>query len=181
MRHFFPAAGLVAITAWTAACMLPARADAPDSLKQALLTSLKQTSYHMTMVTPASGTIEADVVTPDRMHMHVKNMEMIVIGRTTYMKQNGTWRKFPGVDLMKAQANPLQSLAASNGQFTVDDLGPKVIGGAALHAYRVTNNKTKKVASVFVDGSDRIARIETGADVVTMSRFGEAVTIVAPM
>ena len=183
MRHLSSPAGLLATVAFAAACRLSAQADAPSDLKQALETSLKQTSYHMTMVTPASGTIDADVVNPGRMHMLMKkqNMEVIVIDQTMYMKQHGTWRKYPGVDPMHTQRNPLQSLAAAKGKFTVDDLGPKVIGGAALHAYRVTNIAKKSVATVFVDGSDRIARIEAGADVIQMSKFGEAVTIVAPM
>jgi hypothetical protein len=106
---------------------------------------------------------------------------MIVIGQTTYVKQNGAWRKFPGVDLLGTQTNPLQNLAASNGKFTVDDVGRKVIDGTSLHGYRVTNQKTKRIAFVFVDGSDRIARIESGRSIMTISKFGEPVTIVAPL
>jgi outer membrane lipoprotein-sorting protein len=183
VRYLSSPAALLATMTFVATCALSAQADPSGDLRQAVQNSLKQSSYHMTMVTPASGTIEADVVNPGRTHMLMKkhNMELIVIDQTTYMKQNGTWRKFPGVDFMKTQVNPLQNLAASKGKFTIDDLGPKMIGGAVLHAYRVTNVATKKVAMVFVDGSDRIARIETGADVIQMSKFGQPVTIVAPM
>jgi hypothetical protein len=180
MRHFSIPGGLLATILFTAVCAQPVRADAPSILENAVLTTLKQPSYHMTMVTPAR-TIEADVVNPGRMHMVTTNMEMIVIDRTMYMKQNGTWRRFPGVDIMKAQQNPLQALAAAKGQYTVDDLGPRAIGGAALHAYRVTNLKTKSIVSVFVDGSGRIVRYEIGPEVIQMSKFGEPIRIVAPM
>jgi len=108
-------------------------------------------------------------------------MEVIAIDQTMYMKQNGTWRKFAGVDVMKSQSNPLQALAAAKGKFTVDDLGPRVVGGAPLHAYKVTNLETKKTDSLFVDGGQRIVRIESGQDVIEMSKFGEPITIVAPM
>jgi len=137
----------------------------------------------MTMVSATSGTIDGDVVNPGRMHMVMTNrsMEVIVIDQTMYMKQNGSWRKFPGVDIMKAQTNPLQNLAAAKGKFTVDDLGAKVIDGSALHAYRVTNIAKKNVVTVYVDGSDRIARIESGAQVIRLSKFGEPVTIVPPL
>lgn len=181
MRHFLKTGGLLATIAFTAICTGSAQADAPGALEQAMLNTLKQPSYHMTMVTPASGTIEGDVVNPGRTHVVMKNAEMIVIDQTTYMKLNGTWRKFPGLDLMKAQANPLQSLAASKGKYTVDDLGPKTVDGAVLHGYRTTNLAKKTTATLFVDGSGRIVRIESGAAVIKMSKFGEAVTIVAPM
>jgi hypothetical protein len=183
MRHLSSPAALLAATAFVAACAFSARADAGGDLERALLNSLKQTSYHMTMNSPASGTIDGDIVNPGRMHMVMKNRntEVIVVNQTMYMKQNGPWRKFPGVDIMEAQRNPLQSLAAAKGKFTVADLGPKVVDGTLLHAYRVTNIAKKNTDMVYVDGSDRVARIESGTTVVRLSNFGEAVTIVAPM
>jgi outer membrane lipoprotein-sorting protein len=183
VRYFSFATGLLATMVFAAACTLTARADAPSALRQALENSLKQTSYHMTMVSPTYGTIEADVAPPGRMHMlmNQKNMEVVVVDQTMYMKQNGAWRKYPGADFMKTRPNPLQTLGASKGKFTVDDLGPKIVDGAALHAYRVTNLTTKSVSRVFVDGSARIARIEVGSEVVQLSKFGAPVVIVAPM
>lgn len=172
---------LIATVALIAACAIAARADAPGTLKKALQTTMKQTSYHMTMISPTNGTTEADVVNPGRMHTVMKGMEMIVIDHTMYMKQGGAWRTFPGVDIMKTQSNPLQNLAANDGNFTVDDMGPMTIEGAALHAYRTTNVKTKNAATIYVDRSLRIVRIETGQVVLKMSKFGEPVTIVAPM
>jgi hypothetical protein len=180
VRHLSLPAGLLAIMAFAAASTLSARAGTPAIVMQALQTTMK-TSYHMTMVSPQTGAVEADVVPPSRMHLLMKkeNMEAIVIDSTMYMKQNGTWKKYPGVDIMKMQT--LQSLAASTDKFTVDDLGPKLIDGALLHAYRTTNLKTKTVASFFLDGSGRIARMEVGSDVIQFSKFGETVTITAPM
>jgi hypothetical protein len=181
VRYSSLPARLIATVALIAACTVAARADAPATLKQALLTTMKLPTYHMTMVSPVNGTIEADVANPGRMHITMKNMEMIVIDGTMYMKQGGAWRKFPGVDIMKTQSNPLQALAANKDNFTVDDLGTMTIDGAALHAYRTTNVRTKSVGTVYVDGSMRIVRIEAGQMVMKMSKFGEPVTIAAPM
>jgi len=75
------------------------------------------------------------------MHMTMKDMEVIVIDKTMYMKQGGAWTKYPGVDIMQTDSDPLKTLAAKMGDYTVDDLGMKVVDGASLHAYRTTRPK----------------------------------------
>lgn len=82
---------------------------------------------------------------------------------------------------MKLQRDQLHTMADAKRRFTVDDLATRVVAGAALHAYRVTNIATKAIDSVFVDSQGRIARIESANSVTQLSNFGEAVTIVAPM
>lgn len=154
-----------------------ARADAPGDLMRAALATYKQPSYHVTMVSPTQGTVESDFVNPGRIHMFMKNAEMIWIDRTLYIKQNGSWRKLNVGSL----PDPVKAFATSKGKFAVVDLGPSVKDGLALHEYRATNLRTQKVDLVFVDGRDRIVRVEDGPVVMRMSKFGEAVTISAPI
>jgi hypothetical protein len=142
---------------------------------------MKLTSYHMTLITPEQGTVEADVINPGRMHMSMKNMEIIVVNQSMYMKQDGAWKKYPIDDDLYMQTDPFKRLAADAGTYTVDDLGMKVVGGTPLHAYRSTSLKTHHVSTLYLDAGDRIVRIESGTMAMTMSKFGEAVSIVAPM
>jgi hypothetical protein len=181
MRYFSNLSGLVATIAFTMMCTGLALADGTSVLKNALVTTMKLPSYHMTMVTPVQGTVEADVINPGRMHMTMKGAEIIVVGQTMYMKQGGAWRKYPGVDVMQTQTDPFKKLAAEAGTYTVADVGMKVVGGVPMHAYRSTSLKNHNVATLYVDGGGRIVRMETGTTVMTMSKFGEAVSIVAPM
>jgi hypothetical protein len=180
MRYFSKITGLVATLAFAAMCAGLALADGSSALKDALVATMKLTTYHMTMTSP-QGVVEADVINPGRMHVKMKDGEMIVVDKTMYMKQAGVWTKYPGVDVMQTQTDPLKAFAAKAADYQVDDLGMKLVDGATLHAYRTTNLKKKYLAMMYIDGSGRIVRLETGTMVMVMSKFGEAVTIVAPM
>lgn len=180
VRYFLTFTGLLA-SALAGICATAALADGTDTLKNALIMTMKQTSYHITMVTPGQGTTTGDVINPGRMHMTMKDAEIIVIDKTMYMKQGGSWTKVPGVDIMQTDSDPLKAFAAKIADYTVDDLGMKVIDGASLHAYRTTRPKEHYVSTIYIDSSGRIVRIESGTMSFTMSNFGESVSIVAPM
>ncbi len=181
MRSFPLFCGLAAVAAVTVLFPHAALADGASALAQAAIMSYKQKSYHTTFTEKSGGVIEGDIVNPDRSRVVGNGIEMITVGGSMYMKHNGAWSKIPGVDPMKLQRDPVKALADAKGKFAVVDLGPKVVGGAPLHAYQVTNLATKSVTSVYVDTAGRIARIETANGVTTMSRYGEAVSIEAPM
>ena len=173
--------GLAAVAAVTILSPHAALADGASALAQAAITSYKQTSYHTTFTAKSGAVIEGDIVNPDRSRVVGNGMEMITVGGSMYMKHNGAWSKIPGVDPMKLQRDPLKAFADAKGKFAVVDLGPKVVGGASLHAYQVTNLATRAVTSVYVDTAGRISRIESATGVTTISKFGEAVSIEAPM
>ena len=181
MRLFSSLGALLSAVVFIAGSALPARADATSDVDNALLTTFKQSSYHMHMTTQNGDTIDGDMVPPDRMQMTIKQGEVIVISGTTYLKLNGTWQKFPGVNPMMTRTDVLRGLQANKGKYTVDDLGMKLVGGVPLRAYRTTDLATKKTTLLYVDGDHRIVRIETGGDVMEFTRFGENVSITAPM
>jgi hypothetical protein len=181
VRSFSISVSLLAIIAFSAMGALPARADAGGDLENALLNTFKAPSYHMHMNMDNGDVIDGDVVTPDRMHLVVKNGEMMAIGQTTYFKLNGAWHKLPGVNPMLTRADLLHTLQASKGKYTVDDLGIKMVDGGPLHTYRTTDLANKKTTLVYVDGEHRIVRIDTGRDIMRFTKFGENVSITPPM
>lgn len=181
MRFLSIAGGLLASIVFTAGCVLPARADAQGDVESALANTFRQSSYHMHMTTQNGEVIDGDFVTPDRMHMTMKQGEIIDIGGTAYFKLNGNWQKLPGANPIRTRADVLHSLQSNKGKYTVDDLGMKPVGGVPLHAYRTTDSASKQTTLIYLDGEHRIERIETGGDVMEISRFGENVSITAPI
>ena len=61
------------------------------------------------------------------------------------------------------------------------DLGMRTIDGASLHAYSVTNPKSHKIDTVFLDNGGRITRVEGRGAVITISKFNTPMTIAAPI
>ena len=159
----------------------PALADIPAALKNAEIKTQSLHSYHITMVSPNS-TVQGDVINPGRYHMRMPEGEAIIIGDTMYMRMsvNGPWQKSTGMGTAFSQQDVLHSFAAEH-EVTVSDLGDRAVGGTHMHAYLVTNTAKHMTSTVFVDGQGRIARMEVGNMVMTLSRFGEAVSISAPM
>jgi hypothetical protein len=153
---------------------------AGNDLTNAAMNTVKQSSYHIS-ITTAQGTEEGDVVNPDRMRMVSKNAETIVIGQTAYVKIGGSWRKMNVGGMGSIQMNVAQALAKNRADYTSTDLGMKVVDGALMHAFRVSNSKTKRVDTIYVDSSGRMARVEAGSSVIRFSKFNEPVTITAPM
>jgi hypothetical protein len=165
----------------TAGLTAIAQADSYDTISQAVLATLHERSYHMSMTTPGGQTAEADFVSPDRMHMTMPMGESTVIGKTVYLKMNGVWKNMGSADLMPSPVDAMKKLAAARSDTKVDDLGIRTVDGGVMHAYKVTNAKRNTVATVFIDSAGRIAREEIGTSVVRMSKFGEAVSIAAPI
>ncbi len=179
---FLPAVRLIGTMVLAAATTLPALADASADLRNAVAATARERSYHMTMTSAASGTVEADMLYPGRLHMIMKkmNMESIVIGDTMYMKQNGVWHKLPGGG-SATTSDPIKAMAAKWKLVKVVDLGQKLAGGSMLHAYRVTNLRTQSADTVFLDSGGRMVRFEDGTAVFQISKFGEPLNIVAPI
>jgi hypothetical protein len=173
MLQLSAAVGLAAFAA-------PALAGSSDSLTNAALNTTKQSSYHISMTT-AQGTTEGDVVNPDRMHMVGHGIETIVIGSTAYLKIKGAWSKMNAPGSGSMQMDVAKVIAKSRGDYTATDLGTRVVDGAPMHAYSATNATTHRTDTIFVDGSGRIARVESGPVVIRFTKFNEPVTITAPM
>ncbi len=159
----------------------PALADIPAALKNAEIKTQSVHSYHITMVSPNSK-VEGDVINPGRYHVTMPQGEAIIIGDTMYMRMtaNGPWQKMAGMGTTFSQQDVLHSFAAEH-EVTVADLGYRSVGGAQMHAYQITNTAKHFTSTAYVDGQGRIARIDAGTMVMTLSRFGEAVSISAPM
>lgn len=121
---------------------------------------------------------QGDVVNPDRVHMVAAGIESITIGNTSYLKQKGVWQK---VVADPHSGNPSNVLARYRADSHSTDLGTRMVDGVALHAYRIDHAKTHRMEMIFVDNADRIVRIESGATVMRMSNYNEAVTISPPM
>jgi hypothetical protein len=167
---------LVLVVATTA----PAFADPGADLKNAMIAFTKLTSYHMEMRS-AHGVVSADFVNPGRYHTFASKSESIVVNNTMYLKLNGAWRKYPVGSAVGLQPNFTKTLASHHGDIVVTDLGSRIVGGAALHAYGVKNATTQKIETMFLDGSGRITRIETGTTIISISRFNAPMTIQAPI
>jgi flavin-binding protein dodecin len=165
----------------TAAATAVARADSYDTIAQAVVTTLHEPSYHFSMTMPGTQSAEGDVVTPDRMHMTMPLGESTIIGKTVYMKMNGVWKKFDVNGLMPSPTDEMKKMAAGRADTTVDDLGMRTVDGSLMHAYKITNAKKKTTSTVFIDHAGRIAREDIATTVFRMSKFGEAVSIAAPM
>jgi hypothetical protein len=165
----------------TAATAAVARADSYDTISQAVVTTLHQRSYHISMTMPGGQSAEGDVVAPDRLHMKMTLGESTIIGKTVYMKMDGVWKKFDVNGLMPSPIDAMKAMAAGRADTAVDDLGMRAVGGSLMHAYKVTNANKNTTVTVFIDHAGRITREEIAASVFSMSRFGEAVSIVAPM
>jgi len=172
---------LFAAIAFVGATTVPAFADATGDVKNAVIATAKARSYHIELMT-ARGPVSGDVVKPGRMHMVTPGSETIIVDQTMYVKVSGTWRKFPaaGVSPMSS-LDVAQQMASNHGDMVATDLGPRVVKGTTLHAYRVNNLSAKKTEMFFLDGSGRIVRIETGTTVIRMSRFNAPVSIRAPI
>jgi hypothetical protein len=175
-----PSPYLVAV--WTAAAVfltaLPASADVAPALTNAIVLMSKLPSYHMSMTGPA-GAAETDVSNPGKMHTVMKAGEMYMIGPEMYMKIGGKWTKF-------ANSNSDSDVLARYHKFSSDyssqDLGMRAVPGGSFHAYAVHDAKHPTVKNtIYLDGSGRIARIDIDTSVVTFSRYGQPVSIQAPM
>jgi hypothetical protein len=146
----------------------------------AVIATSQARSYHITMSGPAMAA-QGDVVNPGKMHMIMKEGETIVISPDMYMKMGGKWKKFAGAGATMDQSDAVKQMQLHRADYTSQDLGMRTIGGTSGHAYLVTNLKKNTKETVYVDGSGRIGSFQFGDTTMTFSRYGEAVSIVAPM
>jgi len=177
---------LFAIIALVVLSAAPALADPTADVKNAMIALAKATSYHMT-ASMGDHTLDGDYVAPSKFHVTAGPMEAIWIDKTTYIKMNGAWKRFsfPGMDQMLSPVAHVQSFIASHSDITVTDLGAKTVDGAILHAYLVkTNEANTKPATVYVDGSGTVARIEAteagSTAVIRFSNINGPITIDPP-
>lgn len=167
---------------WMAATVLfaahQASADVSPALTNAITEMSKLPSYHMSMTTP-EGLAETDVVNPGKMHTVMKAGEMYIIGPTMYMKMGGKWTKFANSN---SDSDVLARYHKFASNYSSEDLGMRAVPGGTFHAYAVHDTTHPNVKNtIYLDGSGRIARIDIDANVVTFSRYGEPVSIQAPM
>jgi hypothetical protein len=163
-----------------AAFAAPAMAGPSDALMSAAQNTTKQSSYHISITTP-QGTEEGDIVNPDRMRVVGNGVETIIIGQTAYLKIKGAWRKMNTGGMGSIQMDMAKSIAKYHSDYTATDLGMRVVGGTPLHAYSVVNAKTHRTETVYIDRSNRMARVESGPLVIRFTKFNVPVTITAPM
>jgi hypothetical protein len=171
--------GLSAASLGVVLASTPAAADPSAAVTGAVITMSRQPSYHFSM-SVAGESVEGDMVNPGKYHVVMKNAETIMIGPTFYMKMNGKWTKSVGMT-PSSQTDVVKEMNLHRADYTSQDLGMRAIDGAPLHAYSVTNVKKNTTTRMYVDAGGRIARIDVAGSVMRFSRFGEAVSIVAPM
>jgi len=170
-----------------AATPAAALATPTDDVVNAFTKMGTASSYHMA-IQSAQGSMDIDMVPPDKMHMMGAHVEMIRIGGATYVKVNGNWMKLPAaMPQMQQQMGAVsyvQSVGNNAKQAKVEDLGSRSLDGATYHAYKVTGQDAKP-ATLYVDGSGYPARVdvveEKGTSTVRFSKYNAPMTIAAPI
>ena len=182
--RLFPIVGLLAALVLTAATSTPASADISPALVSALVNTNNQSSYHITLaVKSMGGTSQGDIVKPDKMRMTMPTGASVVIGSVMYLEMNGKWQKMAGGGDWFAKMNAAKMMNLHRGDYASKDLGMRTISGGAgiYHAYQLTDTKKNLSQTIYIDSSNRIARMEMPDMVITFSNFGEHVNIHAPM
>jgi hypothetical protein len=179
---------LLAIVALVALSAAPALADPTNDVKNAMIGLANASSYHIS-ATAAGHAMEGDFVKPGKMHLTAGPFEMIVIDKTTYVKMQGAWHQFtfPGMDRVMAPLSHAQNFLKSHDDITVTDLGPKVVGGATLHAYGVKNStNSDRPITVYLDSSGTLVRIDVAdndgnTSTINFSNMNGPITIDPPV
>ncbi len=174
-RAYLASLGVAAAVLFAA---LPASADISPALTNAIVVMSKLPSYHMSMTTP-EGPAETDVANPGKMHTVMKAGEMYIIGQTMYMKINSKWTKFTN---SSADTDVLARYHKFSSNFSSADLGMRTVSNGTFHAYAVHDTTHPNVKNtIYLDGLGRMARIDLDTNVILFSRYGEPVSIQAPM
>lgn len=171
---------IAAASALLLAMSAPVLADPNSALMSAVIATSQARSYHISMSGP-SISAESDVVNPGKMHMIMKEGETIIIRPDMYMKMGGKWKKISGAGDTLDQSDAVKQMQLHRADYSSQDLGMRTVGGTPYHAYLVTNVKKNTKETVFVDAAGRIGRFQFGDTTMTFSKYGEAVSIVAPM
>ncbi|MBI4790977.1 MAG: hypothetical protein HY782_28440 [Chloroflexi bacterium] len=172
-----PAATNTAPRPTTAPAVLPTAGNAVDALSKVFKswTSVKSFRAKMTIIGQPTGTTEMnlEVVTPDRFHMTSKQMEIVLIGNTVYLKLGNTWQKVPlpqGIDLSLADPKKYaDEIAAST---DVKLVGVETLDGTPTIIYQYTVNikgpPAQKITSkVWVGATDNLPRKVESAPTAT--------------
>ncbi len=110
MKQFYFSSGVILLTAGLA------HADCKSELDAIMQAHLKSGPYHTTMEMVSSGktkTIETDVILPSSFHMHMPEMEVILLKQGTWMKMGGTWKSMPAA--MSAMTGNMMQDALAQG------------------------------------------------------------------
>ena len=92
--------------------------------------------------------LELNYSAPDRYHIKNPQMEMIIIGKETYMKVNGSWKKFP-VDI-GSQLPKMREMLSDEILKSVSGaeyLGDENVNGQSAMVYRYKGKGTGDVSS----------------------------------
>jgi hypothetical protein len=166
-----------------AAMAVPALADPKSDVGNAMLALDKASSYHMS-IAARGRSVEADFVKPGKMHVTVGPMEIIKIDTDTYVKINGSWKKFafPGMDQMTDMfAGMIAQAHHTDTDITITDLGMTTLEGAQLHAYSSKNKSGTIAVTIYVDANGYPARLENADGVLKFTNINGPMTIVAPI
>ena len=159
---------------------VPAFADAKGEVRSAYRDWLGLNSYHLDMRTPDGTSVTADFVKPDRFHTASRQFDSYFIGKTMYMKMgSGPWKKFPNMNFDIGAEE--KTLAMLRDETSAQDLGPRTVDGALLHAYGVQSPTTGKLDTVFVDTAGHIERIEADKLIIRVSKINAPITINPPI
>ena len=195
MKHYMIGARVLAallLVAGAAGLALPVSAgQLPPVLINAGLITEKAGAYHIEMTSTFGGKTmtssgDMELSTPMKMRMTTNTeqgvMQMIVLAPDSYMKMgNAPWKKYPGNPSDYSQMDIKNFLNKDKDDYTSTDLGMQLKDGQMLHAYKITNQTKKSTQTVFIDSAGRLARMEVGPMTMTLSKFGEPLSIQPPL
>ena len=94
---------------------------------------------------------------------------------------SAAWKKYPGnpSDFSQMDINTLIKKDAAD--YTVSDIGMQMKDGQMLHGYKMLNKKRNSTQTIYLDSAGRMSRFEANTMVMTLSNFGEPISITAPM
>lgn len=183
--HRSAAAG--ALAALFALAAAPAFASATDDVRAGMMKFANLSSYEMSVASDGGSTAATmDFVKPDSIHMRASGMEMVRVGKTTYMKMGGQkWMKIPDtkgagpVDLSER----VRTLAKKADGVTATDLGMKSVDGEMLHAYRMKDSDGNQ-STCYIARDGMVHRIDNGGKnggTIRFSKFNQIARISAPI
>jgi outer membrane lipoprotein-sorting protein len=170
---------------------LPAAADLPAVLQNAAVLTAKS-SYHFTMtLTMGAQTMKSEgdiqLAAPMKMRMTSSGtpagpIEMIVVAPNSYMKLGSApWKKYPGNPSDFSQMDINSLIKKDQADYTVSDIGMQMKDGQMLHGYKMLNKKRNSTQTLYLDSAGRMSRFDSDTMVMTLSNFGEPISITAPM
>jgi hypothetical protein len=137
-----PGAGTVTIEATET--ISPAEAE--QAIQTALINARSAGPYHFEMTSTAQGSdvsvsTTGEVDLPDRYHVVLDGQELLIVGSSTYLKNNGQWTQYP-LDVSSLLGSVLGPLSgpASTSMSDFQFLGTDSVNGAPVHIYQYQLN-----------------------------------------